>query len=57
MRTWERINLTRVINKQARIREESSFINSINHQTSNMNKGERKEKKVLKSASKKTLKL
>jgi hypothetical protein len=40
MRAWERINLTRRIDKQMKIGKVSSIINSINQQTCKMKKGE-----------------
>jgi hypothetical protein len=41
MRAWVRINLTRRASKQMRIRKEPNTINSVKHQTSQMNKRER----------------
>jgi hypothetical protein len=40
MRSQERINLIRRIDKQMRIKKESNIINSVIHQTAKMNKGE-----------------
>jgi hypothetical protein len=46
-RAHERINFMREVDKQLRIKNESNIIISINDQTSNMTKGERKEQIVL----------
>lgn len=46
MRAQERGTLTRRVDKQIRVRKESN-INSVNHQTSVLNEGERNEHRLL----------
>lgn len=57
MRAWERINLTRRLDKQMRTRKESNIFIIENHKTSNMNKKESNVYRIFKTTRRKTKKL
>jgi hypothetical protein len=57
MRTCTRINFTRKVGKQMRIRKTSKHINSIKHQHSNINKGKRNEHTSFKTTRRKKTKM